>query len=115
VEIGFIDSFEELLDALELVGTSIINEVSQKFEKILKLQGVEMPLIPVQIPRLTLKEAQEIIFKFSQGERDPRGEQDLNATDEKLICEWAKKEKQSDFVTITHFPTKKRAFYSLPI
>jgi nondiscriminating aspartyl-tRNA synthetase len=114
VEIGFIDSFEELLDALELVGTSIINEVSQKFEKILKLQGVEMPLIPVQIPRLTLKEAQEIIFKFSQGERDPRGEQDLNATDEKLICEWAKKEKQSDFVTITHFPTKKRAFYSLP-
>lgn len=114
VEIGFIDSFEELLDALELVGTSIINEVSQKFEKILKLQGVEMPLIPVQIPRLTLKEAEEIIFKFSQGERDPRGEQDLNATDEKLICEWAKKEKQSDFVTITHFPTKKRAFYSLP-
>src|ERR1035437_7433462 len=114
IEIGFIDSFEELLDALEFVGTSMISEVSKKFEKMLTLQGVEMPLIPTNVPRLTLKEAQEIIFKFSQGERDPRGEQDLNATDEKTICEWAKKEKQSDFVTITHFPTKKRAFYTLP-
>jgi nondiscriminating aspartyl-tRNA synthetase len=114
VEIGFIDSFEELLDALEFVGTTMVAEVSKKFAKILALQGVEMPLIPTQIPRVTLKEAQEIIFKFSQGERDPRGEQDLNATDEKFICEWARKEKQSDFVTITHFPTKKRAFYSLP-
>jgi nondiscriminating aspartyl-tRNA synthetase len=114
VEIGFIDSFEELLDALESVGISMIAEVSQKFKKMLILQGVEMPLIPISVPRLTLKEAQEIIFKFSRGERDPRGDQDLNATDEKLICEWAKKEKQSDFVTITHFPTKKRAFYSMP-
>jgi nondiscriminating aspartyl-tRNA synthetase len=114
VEIGFIDSFEELLDALELVGSTMVAEVSKKFEKILTSQGVEMPLIPTQIPRLTLKEAQELIFEFSKGERDSRGEQDLNATDEKLICEWTRKEKQSDFVTITHFPTKKRAFYSLP-
>jgi len=114
VEIGFIDSFEELLDALEFVGITMVAEVSKKFAKILALQGVEMPLIPTQIPRLALKEAQEIIFKFSQGERDPRGELDLNATDEKFICEWARKEKRSDFVTVTHFPTKKRAFYSLP-
>ena len=114
VEIGFIDSFEELLDALEFVGSTMVAEVSKKFEKILTSRGVEVPLIPTQIPRLTLKEAQEVIFKFSKGERDSRGEQDLNATDEKLICEWARKEKQSDFVTITHFPTKKRAFYSLP-
>jgi nondiscriminating aspartyl-tRNA synthetase len=114
IEIGFIDSLEELLDALEFVGTTMIGEVSKKFEKVLSTLGVEMPLIPTQIPRLTLKEAQETIFKFSRGERDPRGEQDLNATDEKLICEWARKEKQSDFVTVTHFPTKKRAFYTLP-
>ena len=114
IEIGFIDSFEELLDAIELVGTSIVADVSKNCEKILSFFGIEKALIPAKIPRLTLKEAQEIIYKFSNGERDCRGEQDLNATDEKLICEWAKKEKSSDFVTITHFPTKKRAFYSLP-
>jgi nondiscriminating aspartyl-tRNA synthetase len=114
IEIGFIDSFEELLDAIELVGTSIVSDVSKNCEKILAFFGIEKALIPLKIPRLTLKEAQEIIYKYSNGQRDCRNEQDLNATDEKLICEWAKKEKSSDFVTITHFPTKKRAFYSLP-
>jgi len=114
IEIGFIENFDELLDALEFVGTSIISDVSKKFDKTLSSLGIEEPLIPTKVPRLTLKEAQEIIFKFSSGERDPRGEQDLNAADEKLICEWAREEKNSDFVTITHFPTKKRAFYSIP-
>jgi nondiscriminating aspartyl-tRNA synthetase len=114
VEIGFIDKFEDLLDALEFVGTSVVSHVAKKCEKIMAVFGVDQPLIPTHIPRLTLAQAQEIIFEFSSGERDPRGEQDLNATDEKYICDWAKKEKQSDFVTITHFPTKKRAFYSLP-
>ncbi len=114
IEIGFIDSFEELLDAIELVGTSIVADVSKNCAKILASFGIEKALIPAKIPRLTLKEAQEIIYKFSNGQRDCRAEQDLNATDEKLICEWAKKEKGSDFATITHFPTKKRAFYSLP-
>ena len=114
VEIGFIESFEELLDAVEFVGTHVISQVAKQCEKILASFGVENPLIPTAVPRLTLKEAQEIIFKFSNGERDPRGELDLNSTDEVIICEWAKKEKQSDFVTVTHYPTKKRAFYSLP-
>lgn len=114
VEIGFIDSFGELLDAIEFVGTHIVSEVCQKHKKILASFGVSEPLIPAKIPRLTLKEAQDIIFEFSKGERDPRNEQDLNSTDEVFLCEWAKKEKNSDFVTVTHFPTKKRAFYSLP-
>jgi len=114
VEIGFIDSFGDLLDALETVGTSIIKDTAQKCGEILSSFGAQKPLIPTKVPRLTLKEAQDIIYKFSKGERDVRGEQDLNATDEKLICDWAKKEKKSDFVTITHYPTKKRAFYTMP-
>lgn len=114
VEIGFIDSFEELLDAIEFVGTYIVSEVSEKHKKTLALFGVGKPLIPTKIPRLTLKEAQDVVFEFSKGKRDPRNEQDLNSTDEVILCEWAKKEKNSDFVTVTHYPTKKRAFYSLP-
>lgn len=114
VEIGFIDNFEELLDAIEFVGIYIVSEVSKKHKKILDSFGVSQPLTEAKIPRLTLKEAQEIIYKFSKSERDPRNEQDLNSTDEVILSQWAKKEKNSDFVTVTHFPTKKRAFYSLP-
>lgn len=114
IEIGFIENFEELLDAIEFVGTSIVSSVSKTHEKILESYGVSQPLITSKVPRLTLSEAQEIVFKFSDGKNDPRNEQDLSATDEAILCEWAKKEKNSDFVTVTHFPTAKRAFYSLP-
>lgn len=112
IEIGFIESFEELLDALEFVGTSMITEVSAKYAHILRHFSIEEPLIPVTIPRLTLREAQGIITKRTG--RDLSKELDLNPEDEREICLWAKETHQSDFVTITHFPTKKRAFYTLP-
>ncbi len=112
IEMGFINSFEELLDALELVGTSMIKHTSTKHKHILKAFGVETPLIPDRVPRLTLREAQKIVTERTG--RDLSKELDLNPEDEKEICAWAKEKHASDFVTITHFPTKKRAFYSLP-
>lgn len=112
IEIGFIENFEELLDAVEFVGSSMIKNVSEKYPEILQTYGVEPPLVPDAIPRLTLREAQEIVTKRTG--RDLSKEPDLNPEDEKEICLWAKEEKGSDFVTITHFPTKKRAFYTMP-
>jgi nondiscriminating aspartyl-tRNA synthetase len=112
VEIGFIESFEELLDALEFVGANMIKNVSEKYPEVLERFGVEKPLVPTNIPRLTLREAQKIVTERTG--RDLAREMDLNPEDEREICLWAKEEKQSDFVTITHFPTKKRAFYTMP-
>lgn len=112
IEIGFITEFEELLDALEFVGTSMIKNVSEKHTDVLENYGVEKPLVPNKVPRLTLREAQRIVQERTG--RDLSKEMDLNPEDEKEICLWAKEEKKSDFVTITHFPTKKRAFYTMP-
>ncbi len=112
IEIGFIEKFEDLLDALEFVGVSMIKNVADQYENILKDFGVEKPLVSMKIPRLKLREAQEIVSKRTG--RDLSKELDLNPEDEKEICEWAKEEHKSDFVTITHFPTKKRAFYTYP-
>jgi len=112
IEIGFIESFEELLDALEFVGCEMIKNTSEKYPEILDAFGIEKPLISSAVPRLTLREAQDIVTKRTG--RDLSGELDLNPDDEKEICDWAKEEKNSDFVTITHFPTKKRAFYTMP-
>lgn len=112
VEIGFIKDFAELLDALEFVGTSMIKNTAEKHADVLTEFGVESPLVPDSIPRLTLREAQDIVSRRTG--RDLSKELDLNPEDEKEICEWAKEEKKSDFVTITHFPTKKRAFYTMP-
>lgn len=112
IEIAFIETFEELLDVLEHVGTTMIRNVSETHEDILKEFGVEKPLVPMRVPRLTLREAQDIVSKRTG--RDLSQELDLNPEDEKEISVWAKEEKQSDFVTITHFPTVKRAFYTMP-
>jgi len=110
-EFGFME-FPELLDALESVGTKTVSYAASKHPEILKQFGVETPKIPKKIPRLTLREAQEIIFK--EFGRDNRSEKDLNPQDEIDICKWALDKHGSDFVTITHFPTKKRAFYTMP-
>lgn len=112
IEIGFIESFDELLDALEFVGTEMIRNVSSEYKAILQQFGVEEPLVSKKVPRLTLREAQKIITERTG--RDLSKELDLNPEDEREICEWAKEEHKSDFVTITHFPTKKRAFYTHP-
>jgi nondiscriminating aspartyl-tRNA synthetase len=112
VEIAFIQSFEELMDALEFVGTSMIKGIVEKHADILKDFEIETPMIPNKIPRLKMREAQEIVTKRTG--RDLSKELDLNPEDEKELCAWAKEKRQSDFVTVTHYPTKKRAFYTYP-
>lgn len=116
IEMGFIDpsadGFLELLDALEFVGTGMIAFILRNHADILRTFRVEDILIPARVPRLTLREAQAIITQRTG--RDLSKEMDLNPEDEKEICEWAREEHASDFVTITHFPTKKRAFYTMP-
>lgn len=111
-EIAFIENFEELLDALEAVGTGMILGAYEKSKKEMEMFGVEKPVLEDRVPRLKLIEAQEIVEKRTG--RKVVGEKDLNPEDEIEICKWAKEEKGSDFVTVTHFPTRKRAFYTMP-
>jgi nondiscriminating aspartyl-tRNA synthetase len=59
-----------------------------------------------------LKEALEIIYQETG--RDNRLEKDLAPQDEVDICKWSLDKHNSDIVIITHFPTKKRAFYTMP-
>ncbi len=109
-EIGFVN-FEDLLNLLEKVGVEMLKYAEEKSKKLLKDRNIE-PLAFDKIPRLTLREAQEIIYK--EYGRDNRSEKDLSPQDEVDISDWAKKNHHSDLVTITHFPTKKRAFYTMP-
>lgn len=111
-EIGFISSFEELLDALEYVFLQTIIYAQDSCKAELAALGVEPCNVTGTVPRLTMREAQEIIFKRTGV--DHRQEIDLMPEDEREIAKWALEEHNSDLVTITHFPTKKRAFYSMP-
>ncbi len=102
-EFGFVN-FETLLDYLEKVGTEIL-KAAEIYPEVPKVNYGK-------IPRLKMREVQEIIYK--EFGRDVRTEKDLGPQDEVDICTWAKKNHNSDFVTVTHYPTKKRAFYTIP-
>ena len=110
-EMGFMD-FPALLDSLEFVGVATLKYVVEHCSQILSRYGIPQILLPENPPRLTMRQAQQII-KDRTGV-DHTKEPDLMPEDEREICLWAVENHHSDLVTITHYPTAKRAFYSLP-
>ncbi len=103
-EMAFIENHLDVMAVLEKVTKSMVAKVVEKHSDVLEKFEIEKPLVPEKFPILTLREAQKIIGAPEDPDLDPEGE--------RQIWEWAKKEHGSDFVFITHFPTKKRAWYS---
>ena len=112
-EMGFVESHKDVMAMLELVIRQIVATVTDIHGDALRRLKVEPALIPTEpFPTFTLHEAQEIIELEFGGKAV--GELDLEPEHEKQICKYAKEKFGSDFVFITHFPTKKRAFYTYP-
>ena len=94
----------------EYVIKFIFERVEKDNKDVLELYGVTMPKVAVKVPRVKLREAQEIIYKRTG--RDNRNEPDLQPDDEREICKWALEEKDSELIFITHYPVNKRPFYT---
>ena len=104
-EMGFIKDEMEVLDVLESVIRDVVTEVADKHADAFAMLGAEVPRLGKAFPRITLREAQDIVGS-TEDDLDPEGE--------RKICEWGLKEHGSDFVFITKFPTSVRAFYTMP-
>jgi len=111
-EMGFINSWEDLMDTCKVVIKNIFSEIEKNCNKELKMFGAILPKLTEKIPRLKMREAQEIIFQRTG--RDNRKETDLISEDEKEICDFAKEKYNSELIFITHYPAKKRPFYTFP-
>lgn len=110
-EFGFINSWEDIMDIAEYVIKFIFDRVEKENSDILKFYETTVPQISENIPRIKLREAQEIIYQRTG--RDNRKEPDLEPEDEREICRWALEEKGSDLVFVTHYPVSKRPFYTM--
>lgn len=109
-EMGFIKDFRDVTRVLEEVVRDVVQKVGEKHAAVFERFGTTVPLAPDPFPMLTLTEAQEIIR--TEFKREIEDTNDMSPEDERQICEWARREKGSDFVFITGYPTKKRAFYT---
>ncbi len=109
-EMAFIKSWEELMEVVEVVIKNTANDLAKNCQAELKMHDAASPTVPDRIPQIKMREAQTIVFERTG--RDHRKEPDLDPDDEKEICQFAKEKYGSDFVFITHYPTKKRPFYT---
>lgn len=111
-EFGFIDSWQEIMDVIEAVVKDIFKAVKENAESELTIFNATLPKTSTKIPRIKLREAQEIIYKNTG--RDLRKASDLDPQGERDISNWSLKEKGSELIFITHYPAKKRPFYTYP-
>ena len=109
-EMGFIENEREPMKILENAIRDTVRTVGQKHKDIFDRFGTTIPEIPDEVPIYTLAEAQALVAK--EFNRTIEDTDDMSPEDERQLCEYAKKNLHSDFVFITRFPTKKRAFYT---
>ncbi len=111
-EMAFIESWTEVKDMADAVVRFILERIERECKNELKLHNATLPKMIEKTPAISLREAQEKIFKHSG--RDVRGGKDLNPEDEREICALIKEETESDFVFVYGYPTKNKPFYVYP-
>lgn len=110
LEMGYIDSFADIM-ALE---TSLLrfqfSLLKREYARELELLSVTPPEI-LRIPAVRFDEAKRLVSeKYHRTMRNPY---DLEPEEEQLIGRYFKEEYGSDFVFVTHYPSRKRPFYAM--
>lgn len=110
LEMGYIDGFEEIM-AMESGYLQYAMELlKREYAKEVELLGIELPGTD-RIPAVRFGEIKKLAAeKYNHKMRNPF---DLEPEEEILIGRFAKEEWGSDFVFVTHYPSKKRPFYAM--
>ncbi|MGI8967678.1 MAG: aspartate--tRNA(Asn) ligase [Chloroflexota bacterium] len=110
-EMAYIRGIDDILDVLIDVLEFMIGTMQERHARDVELLKINPPRFG-DVPRITFREAQQLILD-RHGE-DRFAEPDLSPQDERWLGEWADKEHGTDFLFVTHYPTAKRAFYTMP-
>ena len=109
-EMGYIDSFLDICEMETGFLQYTMKLLETKYEKELKILGITLPKVD-KIPYVRFDEAKELVAeKYNRKIRNPF---DLEPEEEELIGRYFKEEYDSDFVFVTHSPSKKRPMYAM--
>lgn len=109
-EMGYIDGFEDVMAMETGFLQYTMKFLAEKYKEPLQILGVTLPEVG-QIPAVRFDEIKEkVAGKYGRKIKNPF---DLEPEEEQLIGRYAKEEWQSDFVFVTHYPSKKRPFYAM--
>lgn len=112
LEFGFIKDHSDVI-GLEIEFLKFLKQfLSEQVGAELKIWDYKEMKIPMEIPIMKLREAQELIKKETGV--DHTAEPDLEPGEEHWLGEYALKKHNSDFIFITHYPTAKRPMYTYP-
>ena len=109
-EMGYIDGFEDIMDmeAAMLQYTFLL--LCEEYAKELEMLKITLPQVS-SIPKVHFTEAKKLVSeKYNRKIKNPY---DLEPEEEVLIGRYFKEEYGSDFVFVTHYPSKKRPFYAM--
>lgn len=112
VEMGFIRDHRDVMELLTGVVCHIFAALGERCAQDLESLGVSLPTVGQTIPRVKFREAQQIIH--DQFGEDCRSEDDLSPQHERWLCQWAREAFGSELLFVTHYPTGKRPFYTMP-
>lgn len=111
IEMSFVSSHHDLMDVEEKMVVAMLAAVKEKYgDEIQKAYNREVIVPKTPFPRLTIKEAKEILGRL--GTPSERGG-DMSPEEERAISEHVRKETGNEFLFLHEFPTKVRAFYSM--
>lgn len=110
VEMGFIKDEYELMDLEEGFINYLLNHLNKVCKKELDMYKIDLPS-DVDIPRITLQEAHEILLN-KYNKKSPIG--NIDAQGEVLISKYVKEKYNCDFVFLTKYPVSKRPMYTMP-
>lgn len=111
IEMGFIEDHTDIMALENRLMIFLTDHLRETCADAFTLLSAEIPVVPAEIPRMKLREAQAIISKETGV--DCTQEPDLEPEHERWLCTYAKEKHDSDFMFITHYPVSKRPFYTM--
>ncbi len=112
VELGFIRDHRDVEAVLRDVLAGMVETIVERASPAVELLGVQLPVVPDEIPRIHFHDAQELL-EAATGEQVV-GEPDLAPAHERWLGHWALTEHGSDFLFVEGYPMAKRPFYTHP-